>query len=120
MTDKRPKWPYVVMAVVAGVLVVLSVVLYQYYTQPETGPAHGMTSEASQKLNDAYLGYVRMNNPELASVPNGNLLVVGYKVCTQLHGFSETTLVNMAEIQFPGAGQRIYDGATQYLCEEGS
>lgn len=89
-------------------------------SEPDTGPAYGRTSDESQKLNDAYLGYVRMNNPELNSVPNGNLLVVGYKICAELHSFSEETLVNMADIEYTGAGQRIYDGATQYLCEAGS
>lgn len=89
-------------------------------SEPDTGPAYGRTSEESQKLNDAFLNYVRMNNPELVNVPNGNLLVVGYKICTELHTFSELTLVNMAEIEYAGAGQRIYDAATQYLCEEGS
>jgi hypothetical protein len=87
-------------------------------SEPEM-TAHGRTSDESAKLNDAYLNYVRMNNPELNSEPNGNLLFVGYKICGELHSFSETTLTNMAELQYPGAGRRIYDGATQYLCEEG-
>lgn len=92
----------------------------QVTADPETGPAYGRTSEESQRLNDAFLNYVRMNNPELRSEPDGNLLLVGYKVCTNLHSFSELTLTNMAEVAYPGAGRRIYEGATQYLCEEGS
>ena len=120
MSDKRPKWPYVLSVVVLGLLAVCGVATYQYLSTPDTGPAYGRTSGDSAKLNDAYLNYVRMNNPELAGVPNGNLLAVGYRICANLHSFSELTLVNMAEIEYTGAGQRIYDGATQYLCEAGS
>lgn len=103
-----------------GVVVALGGIgIAAYQSDADTGPAYGRTSAESAALNDAYLGYVRMNNPELASEPNGNLLIVGYKICTELHSFSENTLVNMAEIEYTGAGQRIYDGATQYLCEAG-
>jgi hypothetical protein len=111
--------------VLAGVLVAalafvgISVAVYEH-NRTDTGPAYGRTSGESQRLNDAYLNYVRMNNPELRSEPDGNLLVVGYKICGSLHTYSEITLRNMAEVAYPGAGKRIYDGATQYLCEEGS
>ena len=111
-------WLAVGAAVLALAGVGLGLAVYEA-NQPEM-TAHGRTSEESQKLNDAYLNYVRMNNPELNSEPPGNLLAVGYKICTELHGYSETTLTNMAELQYPGAGRRIYDGATQYLCEAGS
>lgn len=113
---------------IAGVVVLVlvaigGIVFAAAYSTVYDDPKHvkiGRTSDESAKLNEAYLNYVRMNNPELRSEPNGNLLVVGYKVCGQLHAYSELTLVNMAELAYPGAGRRIYDGATQYLCEEGS
>ena len=75
--NRRPKWPYILAAVVLAVLGVCAVATYQYLTQPDTGPAYGRTSGESQKLNDAYLNYVRMNNPELRSEPNGNLILIG-------------------------------------------
>jgi hypothetical protein len=114
---KRWLWLAVGAVVLAALGTGLGLAVYEA-NKPEM-VAHGRTSQESQRLNDAYLNYVRMNNPELQSEPNGNLLLVGYKVCTNLHSYSETTLTNMAEIQYPGAGRRIYDGATQYLCEEG-
>lgn len=116
--SRRKRWLVAIAAVVSALLGV-GVGLAVYETNKPEMVAHGRTSQESQRLNDAFLNYVRMNNPELRGEPNGNLLLVGYKVCTNLHGFSETTLVNMAELQYSGAGQRIYDGATQYLCEAG-
>lgn len=122
-TKDRRYWRRVWIAcafLIAVPLAGIAVSAYRYAHPPETGPAYGRTSTESQKLNDAYLGYVRMNNPELVGVPNGNLLALGYKICGELHTYSELTLVNMADIEYTGAGQRIYDGATQYLCETGS
>jgi hypothetical protein len=113
----KARWLAVGAAVLALAGVGLGLAVHEA-AKPEM-TAHGRTSDESQRLNDAYLNYVRMNNPELENEPNGNLLVVGYKICSELQGFSETTLTNMAELQYPGAGRRIYDGATQYLCEEG-
>lgn len=104
--------------IVAAAGLFLALALSNADSNPTTPPQKGISkSEESAKLNDAYLNYVRMNNPELQSEPNGNLLVVGYKICGDIHNYSEQILVNMAEMQFKGAGQRVYDGATQYLCE---
>lgn len=111
-------------ALLSGAIIVVAlsawfgILYFTQSSQPEQSSGIS-NSESSARLNAAYLNYVRMNNPELRSEPNGNLLVLGYKICGDLHSFSELTLVNMAEIQYTGAGRRIYDGATQYLCEEG-
>jgi hypothetical protein len=111
---RKVAWLVVGAVVLALAGVGLGLAVYEA-NKPEM-TAHGRTSDESAKLNDAYLNYVRMSNPELNSEPNGNLLFVGYKICSDLHSLSETTLTNMAELQYPGAGRRIYDGATQYLC----
>jgi hypothetical protein len=78
--------------------------------------AHGRTSDESAKLNDAFLNYVHMGNPELESEPNGNLLAIGYRVCQDRDNYSRTVFIYNIEEKYPNAGARIYDGATQYLC----
>lgn len=104
----------------AVLLVGLLVALWFTQSSQEEERHSGISnSEKSAQANTNYLDYVRAHNPELRGEPNGNLLVVGYKICTELHDFSELTLVNMADIQYTGAGRHIYDAATQYLCEEG-
>jgi len=111
---------FIVSAAIIAVMLtaLLLAVTLSKRSQPEQSSGIS-NSESSAKLNAAYLNYVRMNNSELRNEPNGNLLAWGYKICGDLHSFSELTLVNMVEVEYTGAGQRIYDGATQYLCEEG-
>jgi hypothetical protein len=116
---KLTRKEFIVSAVVIVTLLVGWLIFLALDDKPEQVSSGLSNSDKSAQRNDAYLSYVRTGNPELETEPGGSLLRVGYKICGELHSFSELTLVNMADIQYTGAGQRIYDGATQYLCQEG-
>lgn len=103
-------------ALVCIALGILGTAVIWQAVQPEQGEKQGRTSSESAALNDAYLRYVRMNNPELDNESNQRLLNVGYATCDARKDYSQTVVVYNLESLFTNAGQRIYDGATQYLC----
>lgn len=73
-------------------------------------------SERTAKLNDAFINYVRLG--EVArNAPDGELLALGHMTCQARDNYPEQVIILNIELEYPYAGRRIYDGATQYLCD---
>lgn len=80
-------------------------------------PERNLSAE-SAALNSAYVSYVRLG--EVAKeATDQDLLTIGYKVCEMDKDpvLLESTIVNSINIVYPDAGNRILDGAKQYICD---
>jgi hypothetical protein len=83
-----------------------------------TPPSPGLSqSEQSAKLNQAYVTWVR-NGRVADEATDQDLLAIGYAVCKldEDPQYSDTIIVYNIEKMYTNAGQRILDGARQYIC----
>lgn len=95
-----------------GAMVVMFTILN--HREPPVKPESN--SALTQKLNDAFINYVRLGQVARTAADD-ELLALGYRTCNARKNYPEQTIILNIELEYPYAGRRIYDGATQYLCD---
>jgi hypothetical protein len=110
----------VLLIVIAGFAIVAGVVFARVLTEADAPPQKSVSnSEETAQLNQAFVRWVQQGQA-MEGADEPTILATGYKVCEmdKETDYPDSVIMRAVDIMYPQSGQRVLDGARQYLCSQ--